>query len=92
MCEMNGYRALFFISIISAIVWNIITKKYGLAFLCAWITAVIGLQVVNYFCIGYLDPFFIVAIVISSIPALFIVAIVSSIFILFRYRQEQKKS
>ena len=91
MCELDGYKALLYISIISAIVWNICTKKYGLAFLGAWITSVIGLQIGNAICIGYIDPFFPIAIVISSIPALFIVAIVSSPFIMFRYRQEQRK-
>lgn len=90
MCEIEGYEALLYISIISALVWNILTKKYGLAFLGAWITAVVGLQVGNYICIGYLDPFFIIAIVMSSIPALFMVVIVCSPFIMFRYRQEQK--
>jgi phosphate/sulfate permease len=92
MCELDGYRALLYISIISAIVWNLCTRKYGVAFFGAWITSVIGLQISNAICIGYLDPFWPIAVVITIIPALFIVAIVSSPFMMFRYRQEQKKN
>ena len=92
LCKLDIWEATAVIAVISAIIWNLVTPKYGLAYLGAWISTVAGIQISNSFCVGYIDPFWPIAIVVSFVPTLLIVTIANLPFIMFRYRNEQLKN
>lgn len=73
-----GLIVLATISIASALVWHWLVRLNFLAVLGATVTTVFTFQAANYFHLGYLDPFFLIAMGISSIPA-FVIALLVGI-------------
>jgi hypothetical protein len=82
-----GLILLSAISIGSAFAWHWLVKFYFLAVLGATVTTVFAFQVANYLYLGYLDPFFLIAIVTTSIPA---VAVALVVGIPFRAQRNDK--
>ena len=78
------------IAIISAIGWHIMVKRYVYAILGATLTTVIIFQTANYIHLGYLDPFFVIAMVVSGIGAFIISSIVGAPLITIRRKQHDK--
>jgi len=70
----------------ASLVWHVLVKRYGLAIIGAALTAVVVFRVVSYFVLGYLDPYFLVAMVTSSIPAFAIAAVIGLPFRVVRAR------
>ena len=84
---MNEFQVLFLNSAIPVIAWNVITNKYGYALIGAWITSLVVFSV---FSLAYGGPLWIISVIIWTIPQLFLTAIISIPFLMFRYRKEQK--
>jgi hypothetical protein len=85
---MSEFQILFLLTAIPVIAWNIITNKYGYALIGAWATS---LFVFSVFSLVYGGPLWIIAAINWIIPQLFLTAIISIPFLMFRYRQEQKR-
>ncbi|MFA5780091.1 MAG: hypothetical protein WC947_08125 [Elusimicrobiota bacterium] len=73
-----------FISIMSAIYFHTGTKKYIYASLKSAIASSILFQIIGFFIIGYLDPFFIIALLPESVLALIIALLIGLPFLYFR--------
>lgn len=67
-----GWLALLSIAAGSALVWNILLRSFLLATLLATITSVVLFQVAAYLHVGYLDPFYLIAVATSSVICLFV--------------------
>jgi hypothetical protein len=77
MSEGTGGLIIFtIITLGSALVWHWLIAHYVSAVIGATITAVMTFQVAAYFYVGYLDPFFLVALVTSAIVAAVIALLV----------------
>ncbi len=68
----TGWFVLLFIATGSALAWHILLRSFLLATSLATITAVVLFQVAAYLHAGYLDPFFLIAVVTSSVICLFV--------------------
>jgi hypothetical protein len=62
-----GLIVFFTIAVISALMWHWLVPIYVLATVGATVTTVIAFQVAAYLHLGYLDPFFLIALVTSSV-------------------------
>ena len=71
-----GLIILTSIALASALLWHRFVPFYRPAVIGATITAVTAFQVADYVRLGYLDPFFLVAVVTSSIMAAVIALVV----------------
>ena len=71
-----GLLVLVAISIGSAAAWHFKFREYAIAAGCAAATSVVVFQVVAYLQAGYLDPFFPIAVVTSSLLSFAIALIV----------------
>lgn len=71
-----GLLVLFFITSVSAFVWFKFMKSFLLATLLSTGTSVLLFQAVAYLHAGYLDPFFPIVIITSSVVCLFITLVV----------------
>ena len=80
-----GLIILTSIALASALLWHRFVPFYRPAVIGATITAVTAFQVADYVRLGYLDPFFLVAVVTSSVVAAVIALLVG---IPFRARRK----
>ena len=71
---------------VSAIAWHLFVEKYFLSVAGATLTTAIAFQLANYYYIGYLDPFFIIAILASGCVAFVGSAIIGLPFKIVRDR------
>jgi uncharacterized membrane protein YccC len=78
--------AFLLIAAASSLGWHFLVKRYGRAVIGAALTAVVLFRVVSYLVLGYLDPYFLVATVTSTIPAFAIAAVVGLPFRILRAR------
>ena len=67
-----GWLVLLSIAVVSAIAWHILLRSFLLATLLATSTSVVLFQIAAYLHVGYLDPFFLIAVAISSVICLFV--------------------
>lgn len=67
-----GWLVLSSIAVASALGWHLLLRSFLLATVLATATAVILFQVAAYLYAGYLDPFFLVAVITSSVICLLI--------------------
>lgn len=79
-----GIIVLISISIVLSFVAHYFIKKYLLALIISAIIATISFQIAVYIHVGYLDPFFIIALFIGGLIALGISAIIGIPFMKFR--------
>jgi NhaP-type Na+/H+ and K+/H+ antiporter len=86
-----GMFVLLGISILSAAVWHRFVPKFALATFGATASSVVLFQVGAYIDLGHLDPFFLIAVVTSSIVAA-IVAILIGLPIRARRNKEAKNA
>jgi len=83
----QGILILIVISILSASVWHSFINKKT-AHIGAVITSAILFQIANYIYVGYIDPFFVIAIIFSSAIALVVSFVVKAIIVKFKkYKQ-----
>lgn len=59
------------ITVMSSILWHTIFTRFSFAVIGSVITAAVAFQISNYLHIGYLDPFFIIAMAVSAVIATF---------------------
>lgn len=85
---MQGVLIFLGLAVLSAIGWHYLLKKYVVALLGATFTTTVLFQVANYLHLGYLDPFFIIAMISSGAVALAISALVGMPFVIFRRKSE----
>ena len=62
-----GWLVLLSIAVVSAIAWHILLRSFLLATLLATTTSVVLFQIAAYLHVGYLDPFFLIAVATSSV-------------------------
>ena len=74
-----GIIVLLLMSVVISLFWHYKVKSQQKANIGSTITTVLLFQIVAYLLNGYLDPFFIIAMVISAAIALFVSLIVGSI-------------
>ena len=86
-----GILAFFGITIVVATAWHHFLPRYLLASVCATITSVLSFQIVVYIQLGYLDPFFVIAMATSSVLA-FIVSLLIGLPIRARRKQQVAKN
>ena len=67
-----GWLVLLSIAVVSAIAWHILLRSFLLATLLATTTSAVLFQIAAYLHVGYLDPFFLVAVITSSVICLLI--------------------
>ena len=67
-----GWLVLLSIAVVSAIAWHILLRSFLLATLLATTTSAVLFQIAAYLHVGYLDPFFLIAVAISSVICLFV--------------------
>ena len=67
-----GWLVLLSIAVGSAIAWHILLRSFLLATLLATSTSVVLFQIAAYLHVGYLDPFFLIAVATSSVICLFV--------------------
>ena len=82
--SMVGIVALSAISLIVSVVTHCIIKHYGKALLISGIISSVLFQIAGYIVMGYLDPFFIIALITGGIVAVCISVIVGIPFLLIR--------
>lgn len=67
-----GWLVLLSIAVGAALAWHILLRSFLLATLLATTTSVVLFQVAAYLHVGYLDPFYLIAVATSSVVCLFI--------------------
>ena len=67
-----GWLVLLSIAVGSAVAWHILLRSFLLATFLATSTSVVLFQIAAYLHVGYLDPFFLIAVAISSVICLFV--------------------
>lgn len=82
-----GIIILVFISIICSVVAHWYFDKFNFAIAFSTLASVLLFQLISYIQIGYLEPFFIIALITSSIFAIVISFLIS---IPFRYSRRNK--
>ena len=85
----QGLVIFFGLALIGSLLWHWVLRSYGLAVFGATVTTVVLFQVAAYVKLGYLDPFFVVAMATSAAMALGISAIVG---LPFRFARKQRGS
>ncbi len=84
-----GWLVLLSIAVGSALAWHIFLRSFLLSTLLATTTSVFLFQVAVYLRLGYLDPFFLIAVATSSVICLFVAVAVG---MLVRNDRRGKKS
>ena len=79
------------ITVVSSLIWHSIFKKFFAAVIGSVATAVVAFQAANYIYIGYLDPFFIIAIGVSGVIATFVSVAIGSLHRVARKRTNKKR-
>jgi len=75
------------IAIVSSVAWHAILRDYWLAVVVATATAVVVFQVVAYVEVGYLDPFFLIAMATSGAIAAAVAVVTGLPFRCWRTRK-----
>jgi hypothetical protein len=88
--SLQGIIIFVAIAIISAVIWHIFVKRISIAIIGAAITASATFQAYNYILLGYLGPFFIIALVTTTAIAFIIALIVGVPFRIWRGKQHNK--
>ena len=83
-----GFLVLIGISVSAALLAHWLIRRYVLASLCATVIASIGFQFAAYLHLGYLDPFFIIALATGAAVAFAVAALVGVPFV--RIRRKRK--
>ena len=81
---MEGSLTLGFIAVVCALAWHELVRKYSLAVISSVITTMLLSQVAVYIQLGYVDPYFGNAMLISGLAALVISAIIGLPFLMLR--------
>ena len=76
--SLQGIIIFLAITIASAVAWHTFVKRISMDILGAAITAAIVFQLCNYILLGYLDPFFLIALV-TTFALAFIIALIIGI-------------
>ena len=84
----TGFLVLISISVFVALLAHWLIRHYLVASLCAAVMASVGFQFAAYLHLGYLDPFFIIALATGAVVAFAIAALVGIPFI--RVRRKRK--
>jgi len=71
--DILGILVFTITAMVCAVAWHSLCKKYFLAVAGATLTTTVGFQLINYLFLGYLDPFFLIAMSISA-PIAFIIS------------------
>lgn len=79
-----GLLALFSIALVCAAGWHAVLRSFLVASLLATVTAVVLFQLLAYVRLGHLDPFFWVAVALSSVACLLVSLLVGWVFQVFR--------
>ena len=82
--RLIGLGVLTFIAVISAVVWHVLVKRYLGAVSGSVVTTVFAFQIANYLHLGYIDPFAVIAMIMSGLIALAVSAIIGLPFRSFR--------
>jgi len=85
--SIQGILIFTAIIVVSSLLWHSILKKFFAAVVGSVVTTVVAFQIVNYIHIGYLDPFFIIAIGVSAIIATFISVAIGTLYNAARKRR-----
>lgn len=80
-----GLIVFFSLAVVSSLVWHRLVASYFSATIGAAITTVIAFQIAVFLHLGYLDPFFLVAVATSSI-----IAVVAALAIGLPFRTRRK--
>ena len=88
---LQGLLILGLLAVASAVGWHMVVRRFGYAVLGAAGTATVLFQVAAYIHVGYLDPFFPIAVVISAILASGVAVIIGIPFKSRRRRAEGKR-
>jgi hypothetical protein len=86
----QGIAVLIVIAVLSAIIWHAASRRYLFASVGAALSSAIAFQIVVTIQLGYLDPFFLIALVISACIAGIISLAVGAAFRLRRKSREPK--
>jgi len=79
------------IIVVSSLLWHSILKKFFTAVIGSVVTAVVAFQIANYINIGYLDPFFIIAIGVSGVIATFVSVAIGTLYYVARKKTNHKR-
>ncbi len=82
-----GLLVLLTVAVISATGWHWVLRSFTAATLLATVTAVLVFQVVAYVHLGYLDPFYLVAVATSSVLCLGVALLVGWVAHIIRRRR-----
>jgi hypothetical protein len=85
-----GLLVLFAVAVISAAAWHWVLRSFPAATLLATVTAVLVFQAAAYAHLGYLDPFFMVAVATSSVLCLAVALFVGWVALIIRRRRESE--
>ena len=88
--SLQGIIIFISIAIVSAILWHTFLKRISIAIFLSAITAAVAFQVCNYILLGYLDPFFIIALVTTFAIAFIISLIIGIPFRVWRGKQHNQ--
>jgi hypothetical protein len=83
----QGLLVLFTVALVTAVAWHWVLCSFPAATLVATATAVVLFQVVAYAHLGYLDPFFMVAVATSSVVCFVVSLLVGWAFVVMRRRK-----
>ena len=89
--ESIGILVFVLISLISAISFHRMSRKFLLSSLLAALTASISFQIIGFFVLGYLDPFFFIAFFFSLIIS-FIVSLLVGLLLVYYRKKANKKT
>jgi hypothetical protein len=84
----TGFLVLIGISVVAALLAHWVIRRYLLASLCAAVGASIAFQFVVYLHLGYLDPFFIFALVVGAAVAFGVAVVIGVPFIRARRKRD----
>ena len=83
-----GLLILLTLAAVSAMAWHwVLLRSFSAATFLATVTAVVLFQVAAYFQLGYLDPFFMIAVATSSVVCFVVALLVGWVFSALRGRK-----
>lgn len=83
----QGILILSVMIVISSLAWHELLNSYVVAIICSSVTAVVAFQIANYFHLGYIDPFFLIAIAVSGVISAFASAIIGVVYRVVRKKK-----
>ena len=88
----QGLLLLGALAIASAIGWHLYITRFITAIFASVFTTVVLLQIINFIYLGYVEPFFLIAMLTSGVIAAFISSIIGLVFMLKRKTQKPNKA